>query len=175
VPSPWPDPNTQCDLWPTSGWAGDLRRLVAAHVPAQECASSFLPVLPRLIGQPGPSPSGILGCLENKDWAVRRAAGEALRALGLLLGPYFEREGCWDASDPSCVTGWCLQALEKARFDKVGARTHVWECGGVHNMCLQPDLCDMHAAGLQPMAPVQQPGHAGRQAGRQAHRQVIKQ
>jgi hypothetical protein len=90
------------------------------HASVQECASSFLPVLPRLIGQPSPSPSGILGCLENKDWAVRRAAGEALRALGLLLGPYFEREGCWDAADPSCVTGWCLQALEKARFDKVG-------------------------------------------------------
>lgn len=67
------------------------------------------------------SASGILGCLSSKDWAVRRAAADAVRAAVLLLGPELEPEGCWGLGDPGSVTGRCLNALEECRFDKVRA------------------------------------------------------
>lgn len=65
------------------------------------------------------SASGILGCLSSQDWAVRRAAADAIRALVLLLGPELEPEGCWGLGDPGSVTGRCMNALEDCRFDKV--------------------------------------------------------
>jgi hypothetical protein len=66
------------------------------------------------------SASGILGCLSSQDWAVRRAAADAVRALVLLVGPELEPEDCWGLGDPGSVTGRCLNALEDCRFDKVG-------------------------------------------------------
>lgn len=66
------------------------------------------------------SASGILGCISSQDWAVRRAAADAVRALVLLVGPELEPEDCWGLGDPGSVTGRCLNALEDCRFDKVG-------------------------------------------------------
>jgi hypothetical protein len=63
--------------------------------------------------------SGLLGCLSSKDWAVRRAAADALKACVLLLGPALEPEGCWSLGDPGSLTHRCLDALEGGRFDKV--------------------------------------------------------
>lgn len=65
------------------------------------------------------SASGILGCLSSSDWAVRRAAADAVRAVVLLVGPGLEPEECWGLGDPGSVTGRCLNALEDCRFDKV--------------------------------------------------------
>ena len=88
----------------------------------QTGSSAFLPYIHHLVGQSSPHgpPSGVLGCLSSKDWAVRRAAGDTLRAMSVLLGPHMEPEGHCDVTDPATVTGKCLQALESARFDKVG-------------------------------------------------------
>lgn len=86
---------------------------------------AFLPYLQHFLGQsPAPNSSsgggsGILGCLYSKDWAVRRAAADALSATALLLGPGMEPEGAWGVGDPASLTGRCLAALENARFDKV--------------------------------------------------------
>lgn len=65
------------------------------------------------------SASGILGCLSSQDWAVRRAAADAVRAVVLLVGPDLEPEDCWGLGDAGSVTGRCLSALEDCRFDKV--------------------------------------------------------
>lgn len=70
------------------------------------------------------SASGILSCLSSKDWAVRRAAADALRAVVLLVGPDLEPEDCWGLGDPGSVTGRCLNALEECRFDKVCEAKH---------------------------------------------------
>lgn len=99
----------------------------------QDGTEAFLPYLHHLIGQP-PSTgsggssgagarSGMLGCLFSKDWAVRRAAADALTAAALLLGPELEPEGAWSMGDQASLTGRCLLALEGARFDKVGRTT----------------------------------------------------
>eukprot|EP00775_Hariotina_reticulata_P011340 gene11340-11489_t len=63
--------------------------------------------------------SGILGCLGSKDWAVRRAAADTLKASVVLLGPALEPEGCWSLGNPGSLTHRCLDALESGRFDKV--------------------------------------------------------
>lgn len=70
------------------------------------------------------STSGILGCLSSKDWAVRRAAADAVHAVVLLVGPLLEPEDCWGLGDPGSVTGRCLSALEECRFDKVRSNCH---------------------------------------------------
>ncbi|WIA33121.1 hypothetical protein OEZ86_006273 [Tetradesmus obliquus] len=100
-------------------------------------ASAFLPYLNHLVGQPSSrrsssgydaassqaasSGSGIIGCLAAKDWAVRRAAADALRAAVLLLGPAMEPDGRWQLGDPSSLTHRCLSALDaqSCKFDKV--------------------------------------------------------
>jgi hypothetical protein len=89
--------------------------------PMQAGSSAFLPYIHHLVGQSSPHgpPSGVLGCLSSKDWAVRRAAGDTLRAMTLLIGPLLEPEGHCDVTDPATITGKCLQTLESARFDKV--------------------------------------------------------
>lgn len=70
-------------------------------------------------GRPGTAASGLLGCLNAKDWAVRKAAADALVAVALILGRDMEPEGCWLRDDPRSVTGRCIRALEEDRFDKV--------------------------------------------------------
>lgn len=104
----------------------------------QAGASSFVPLLNHLVGQPSTrfsssgydsaaantqssSGSGLIGCLASKDWAVRRAAADAIRATVLLLGPAMEPDGCWMLGDPGSLTYKCLNALESqgCKFDKV--------------------------------------------------------
>jgi hypothetical protein len=74
------------------------------------------------------SASGILGCLSSQDWAVRRAAADAVRAVVLLVGPDLEPEDCWGLGDAGSVTGRCLSALEDCRFDKVRAPVLAGPC-----------------------------------------------
>jgi hypothetical protein len=55
----------------------------------QEGSSSWLPFLGKLIGQaPGGASAGgsFLGCLAHKEWAVRKAAADALRTGGCMAG-----------------------------------------------------------------------------------------
>jgi hypothetical protein len=103
----------------------------------QAGASAFLPYLNHLVGQASSrrsssgydsgsgqaasSGSGIIGCLAAKDWAVRRAAADAIRAAVLLLGPALEPEGRWQLGDPSSLTQRCMSALDSqsCKFDKV--------------------------------------------------------
>uniref|UniRef100_A0A383W6D0 TOG domain-containing protein n=1 Tax=Tetradesmus obliquus TaxID=3088 RepID=A0A383W6D0_TETOB len=113
-------------------------------------ASAFLPYLNHLVGQPSSrrsssgydaassqaasSGSGIIGCLAAKDWAVRRAAADALRAAVLLLGPAMEPDGRWQLGDPSSLTHRCLSALDaqSCKFDKVReARDAAREAAGL--------------------------------------------
>jgi hypothetical protein len=78
-----------------------------------------------VVGQPASatsSGSGFLGCLSHKDWAVRRAAADALRVAALVLGPALEPEGCFERLEPRSTTGRTCRALEACKFDKVGAR-----------------------------------------------------
>lgn len=99
----------------------------------QSGPSAFLPYLKHLIGQPalrrtsttgpetsaGAKESGLLGCLCSSDWAVRRAAADAIRAAVLVLGPRMEPHGCWQLGDAGSLTHKCLAELEERRFDKV--------------------------------------------------------
>ncbi|WIA12977.1 hypothetical protein OEZ85_006589 [Tetradesmus obliquus] len=113
-------------------------------------AGAFLPYLNHLVGQPSSrrsssgydaassqaasSGSGIIGCLAAKDWAVRRAAADALRAAVLLLGPAMEPDGRWQLGDPSSLTHRCLSALDaqSCKFDKVReARDAAREAAGL--------------------------------------------
>lgn len=102
----------------------------------QSGPSAFMPYLKHVIGQAAPRRSssssnpdaaatapkegGFLGCLSNSsDWAVRRAAADAIRAAVLLLGPQMEPHGCWQLGDPGSLTHKCLSELEDRKFDKV--------------------------------------------------------
>lgn len=100
------------------------------------------------------SASGILGCLSSQDWAVRRAAADAVRAVVLLVGPELEPEDCWGLGDPGSVTGRCLNALEDCRFDKVGVRAAVW--GWMpHGQCAVQCWhagCSQYLANTQPLS-----------------------
>jgi hypothetical protein len=118
----------------------------------QTGASAFLPYLNHLVGQASgrrsssgyetassqaaSSGSGIIGCLTAKDWAVRRAAADALRTCVLLLGPAMEPEGRWMLGDPSSLTHRCLSALDahSCKFDKV--------CGQ-HCCAMQLQCCNL--------------------------------
>lgn len=90
----------------------------------QHGPGAFQPVLPQLLGQPGPGPSasGVLGSLARPDWQVRRAAADCVRCLALLLGPTLEPDRAWEQRDARCLTGLCIRALEAPKFDKVGGR-----------------------------------------------------
>jgi hypothetical protein len=129
-----------------AGASAQATNIVTRVVPPQSGPSAFEPYLSHLLGQPvrrlsavsgenvpGSSPSssgsGVLGCLGSKDWAVRRAAADAVRAAVLLLGPRLEPAGCWGLGDPGSLTQRCLGALDACRFDKVHAhrRMDIWE------------------------------------------------
>jgi hypothetical protein len=94
-----------------------------ACLPAlQSGPSAFTPYTSHLIGQPpsgGSGGSGMLGCLAHKEWTVRRAAADALKAAAALLGPELEPDGCFDRCEPRSVCGRAVKALEACKFDKV--------------------------------------------------------
>ncbi|GAX75584.1 hypothetical protein CEUSTIGMA_g3028.t1 [Chlamydomonas eustigma] len=87
--------------------------------------STFLPLLPALIGQPaipatGSPGSGALGALASKDWFLRRASADMICTAALVYGPALEPESCWDANDSRSLTARCIRALDQfCKFDKV--------------------------------------------------------
>ena len=79
-----------------------LCRLPACLPALQNGSGAFLPLLPSLVGSPacaalGMAPAstgtGVLSCLTSKEWVVRGAAGDWLKAVTLLYGPMMQ-VGC---------------------------------------------------------------------------------
>lgn len=70
-------------------------------------AATLVPLLGSLVGAtaaPGTAGAGAVGLLASKDWAVRRAAADALKCFALALGPKMEPEGAWADGHPQSLT-----------------------------------------------------------------------
>ncbi|KAK9816903.1 hypothetical protein WJX72_006945 [[Myrmecia] bisecta] len=89
-----------------------------------------------IIGQatPGAASSGLAAALSSSDWATRKAAAEALKALAIVLGPALESLAAPGSPgrDPKPPTAVMEQALTRCKFDKVvPVRKAVGEALGV--------------------------------------------
>ena len=86
----------------------------------QTSTSSLKPYMNHLLGNPSSvssSANGLLTFLGSKEWALRKASADALKAIVVILGPEIdEQRGSTEAQK---LSNRVRKTLNQYRFDKV--------------------------------------------------------